>query len=143
LLPTAGTIPTIPDDTAGAAAEVFVEELAVTVTVFMAPVEEAAPCGSSCDAAIVASGFPLGSTKVISPVGAASFLCPPLCGDLWTRDTGAESWNHLGDLGNIKHCFIEEGRGRTYIRNDSRIGIGIDCTRCEAASSVKISLRIL
>ena len=80
LLPTAGTIPTMPDDTAGAA--VFAEELAVTAAaVFVGPdfeVVEAVTCGFSCDAAIVAKGCPLGSTNVTLPVGVAAFLCPPL-----------------------------------------------------------------
>lgn len=81
LLPTAGTMPTIPDDTAGAAGAEFVGELplpAAASGTTDAEVVEAAPCGLSCDAAIVASGFPLGLTNVTSSVGAAAFLCPPL-----------------------------------------------------------------
>ena len=79
LFPTAGTIPTIPDDTAGASGAVFVEEPplpAVASGTTEVDVVEPAPCGLSCDAATVARGFPLGSTNVMSSIAAA--LCPPL-----------------------------------------------------------------
>lgn len=71
-------MPTIPE-TAGAAGLGFAEELPVFTAGFGATevleVVGAASCGLMSDAAIVASGFPLGSTNVISPV-AVAFLCP-------------------------------------------------------------------
>lgn len=96
LFPMAGTMPTIPD-TAGNTGLKFVEVLPLPTAVFGATevveVVGAASCGLMSDAATVASGFPLGSTNVISPVGVAALLCPlpSRWGDLLTRDTGGES----------------------------------------------------
>lgn len=78
----AGTMPTIPD-TAGAAGLEFTGELPLPTAGFGAAevveVVGAASCGLRSDAATVATGFPLGSTNVMSPVnvGVAAFLCPP------------------------------------------------------------------
>lgn len=80
LLPMAGTMPTIPD-TAEAAGLGFAGELPVfTAGIGATEVMEvvgAASCGLTSDPATVATGFPLGSTNVMSPVGVAAVLCPP------------------------------------------------------------------
>lgn len=80
LLPMAGTMPTMPASVEpvglGPTDEppLFTAELRIeTVMEVVGP----ASCGLSSDAAIVASGLPLGSTNVMSPVGIAAFLWPP------------------------------------------------------------------
>jgi hypothetical protein len=97
LLPTAGTMPTIPDDTARAEFVEGLPLLAAASGTTDAELVGAAAWGLSCEAATVASGLPLGSTNVTSsvaatvasglpvrstnvtsPVGAAAFLGPAL-----------------------------------------------------------------
>lgn len=78
LLPIAGTMPTIPDTTGDAAPESIAEPAlpAAEPGTTEADVFDAAPWVLISDAATVASGFPLGSTNITSPVEVAAFLCP-------------------------------------------------------------------
>lgn len=79
-MPMAGTMPTIPD-TVGLAGLGLEEELPIpnagSGTAEIMEVVGNASCGIMSDAAIVATGLPLGSTNVMSPVGVAAFLWPP------------------------------------------------------------------